>query len=136
MPALILPERFRKALWVIMRNDAAGYVTWEEHSQKPEFGGQPVTCLLVWTGAELAERYAAEALKGTGRPMPIEKNQIVPFLRKIRSDTRGRVNWVILNKPPEAASDVESFRTGIAEIPVLVEYLTRGGEFGGQEGHS
>lgn len=130
MPSLILPDRFKKSLWAVERIDGRGFLTYEDHSQK-EPGGSPIPMLLLWTEVEAAERYCAEQIKGSGRPWPVERHEVVGFLTRIREQTAGRVNFVLLNKPPEDAADKESFRTGIAEIPVLVHYLRTGGRLGG-----
>lgn len=129
MPTLIVPDRFLRPLWAIERNDKRGFITWEDHANKIGPAGQPTASLLLWTTVQLCERYCAEEIRGSGHPHPIHKNEVVEFLEQIHRDTK--VKYVMLNKPPADAVDGASFRTGIAEIPVLVQYLKSGGRLGG-----
>lgn len=129
--ALVVPERFKRALWAIVRNDSTRreqrFCTYEEHSAKPDLGGKPVSCLLLWRTFEGAERYNYGQLKGTGKLWPITQDAV---MRELRGFQSAGIEWVILDKPPVDETDTTENRTAWARIGSLLAYLSHGGRIG------
>lgn len=129
-PRVIDLSESRRALYAVERNDGRGFVTWDEHTQKRDFGTPGTPMLLLWTTADLAERYNLLELRNTGRPYRIRRPYVLPFLRKMLAEAR--VEWVWLNRMPLETAERESGASGIAKTRDLIAYLSGGGRIAGQ----
>jgi hypothetical protein len=129
-PALIDLSERKKSLWAIERNDGRGWVTWDDHVGKRDFGDAPIPFLLMWTDEDKAAEYAEKELRGTGFPRRIRKDNVIPFLRKILVEAR--VKYVWLNRLPLEVAETRSGVHGMTKIADLISYLSGGGRIAGE----
>ena len=124
-----------RALWAVVRIDSTPrfqkWCVYLDHTQKADFGDDPVPILILFTEAELAERYIEEELRGTGDLYPITRTMIYRELTGILRDTD--VRWICFNKPPIDATEFERHRTGWITIQDFITYLRGGGKVAGRQ---
>lgn len=127
-PRIVDLSETRKALYAIERRDGRGFVTWEEHTQKADFGKPGIQMLLLWTDEDKAWRYAEEELRNTGKPCRIKRPAVLPFLRKMLA---ANVEWVWFNRLPLNVAETETGTHGMAKTCDLIRYLEGGGRIAG-----
>ena len=81
-PTIINPSRWKTALWCLERNDGRGFLTWVDHGNKIQQGGEPDQYVLLFSTDQKAEKYNCEEIKNTGVTVPITINAIEEFAEK------------------------------------------------------